>query len=157
MWRFVCNQDAEKGLIMDIQILKTLPKREIYLSLLTIFFAWGGIALAVLLQYAGLISDAAHYPWGCVLASFVIAYLAYIKPRRDIVTLCTPIYAIAIFFGLEAVEPSIVLQVLYAVTLMIMLLRLHLYFSTKPKKEEKVLTPEEEAELDQIWEERMRR
>ena len=142
---------------MDLQILKSLPKREIHLSLLTIVLAWGGIALAVLLQYVGIISNAGNYPWGCVLASFVIGYLAYIKPRKDIVTLCTPICAIAIFFGLEAAETSIWLHVLYAITLMIILLRLHLYFSKKSTKEEIVRTPEEEAELDRIWEEKMKR
>jgi hypothetical protein len=144
------------GISMDLQILKTLPKREIHLSILVIVLAWGGIALAVLFQYAGIVSDAALHPWGCVFASFVIGYLAYIKVRRDIVTLCTPIYAIAIFFGLEASSP-LLLHVLYAMTLMAMLLRLHLSFSTDPKKEVKIGTPEEEAELDRIWEERMRR
>ena len=141
---------------MNIQTLKTLPKHEIHLSLLIIVLAWGGLVLAVLLQYAGIISDAAHHPWGCVFASFVLGYLAYIKPRRDIVTLCTPIYAITIFFGFEA-SSSLMLQILYAMTLMAILLRLHLSFSAKPKKEEKIHTPEEEAELDRIWEERMRR
>jgi predicted membrane protein len=142
---------------MNIQILKTLPKREIHLSLVVILLAWGGIALAVLLQYVGIISNAGYYPWGCVLASFVISYLAYIKPHRDIVTLCTPICAILIFFGLEAVEPSVLLHIVYAITLMIMLLRLHFYFSKKATKEGIVRTPEEEAELDRIWEEKMRR
>jgi hypothetical protein len=140
-----------------IQTLKTLSKREIYLSFLVIILAWGGIALAILFQYAGLISHGAHHPWGCVFASFVIAYLAYIKERKDIVTLFTPLCAILIFFGLGIESPSFLLQFLYALTLMAMLLRLHLTFSTLPKKEEKILSPEEEAELDRIWEERMRR
>jgi hypothetical protein len=142
---------------MDIQVLKTLPKQEIHLSLLVIFLAWGGIALAVLLQYAGIVSNAGYHPWGCILASFAIAYLAYIKPRKDIVTLCTPIYAIAIFLGFEAADPSILIHIIYTITLMAMLLRLHLYFSKKAIKEEIIRTPEEEAELDRIWEERMKR
>ena len=142
---------------MYIQTLKNLPKREIYLSFLVFFLAWGGIALAVLLQYLGLISHAAYHPWGCVLASFVLAYLAYIKKRKDIVTLFTPIYAILIFFGFEMESPSLSLQLLYALTLTALLLRLHFLFSTHPKKEEKVLSSEEEAELDRFWEERMRR
>ncbi|MDR2855450.1 MAG: hypothetical protein LBV40_04775 [Methanomicrobiales archaeon] len=140
-----------------IQTFKTLPKPEIYLSLLVIILAWGGIALAVLLQYAGLISHAASYPWGCVLASFVIAYLAYIKKRKDIVTLFTPVYTIIIFCGLAIESPSLSLQLLFALTLMALLVRLHLLFSTQSKKEEKILSPEEEAELDHIWEERMKR
>ena len=142
---------------MHIQTLTPLPKREIYLSFLVIILAWGGIALAVLLQYVGLVSHAAYHPWGCVLASFVLAYLAYIKKRKDIVTLFTPIYAILIFFGFEMGSPSLSLQLLYALTLIAMLFRLHFIFSTHPKKEEKVLNSEEEAELDRIWEERMKR
>jgi len=142
---------------MDLQILKTLPKREIELSLLVILLTWGGIALAILLQYAEIIAHAGDFPWGCVLASFVIAYLAYIKPHKDIVTLCTPIYAITIFFGFGEADAALLLYVLYALTLMVMLFRLHLYFSKNPKKEEKSRTPEEEAELDRIWEEKMKR
>ena len=141
----------------DLTVLKTLPKQEIYLSLGVIFLAWGGIVLALLLQYLGIVSHAGNHPWGCVLASFLIAYLAYIKQKRDIVTLCTPIYAVVIFFGLEASSPSFLLHILYAATLMVMLLRLHLSFSVSPKMEDKNFTPEEEAELDRIWEERMRR
>jgi len=142
---------------MHIQTLKSLPKHEIYLTCLVIILAWGGIALAALLQYVGLISHAAYHPWGCILASFFIAYLAYIKKRKDIVTLFTPIYSILLFFGFEVGSPSLSLQVLYALTLMAMLLRLHLMFSSTFKKEEKILSPEEEAELDRVWEERMRR
>ena len=141
----------------DLSVLKTLPKQEIYLSLGVIFFAWGGIALAVLLQYLGIVSHAGNHPWGCVLASFLIGYLAYIKQKRDIVTLFTPIYAVLIFFGLEAQTPSLLLHILYAVTLLAMLLRLHLSFSSSPHIEREKLTPEEEAELDRVWEERMRR
>ena len=142
---------------MHIQTLKTLPKREIDLSFLVIILAWGGIALAVLLQYAGIVSHAAYHPWGCVLASFVLAYLAYIKKRRDIVTLFTPVYSIIVFLGFEMGTPSLSLQLLFALTLMAMLLRLHLLFSTSSKIEEKIRSPEEEAELDRIWEERMKR
>jgi predicted membrane protein len=142
---------------MNVDVFKTLPHREVVLSLLVLLFAFGGIVIAILLQYIGIIEYAAQFPWGCIIASFIIAYLAHQKPRKDIVTLFTPIYAIAIFFGIENTSQSILLQILYAITLVGMLIRLHVLFSKNPKEQKKILTPEEEEELDRVWEERMRR
>jgi predicted membrane protein len=143
--------------MMNLEVFKTLPHREFVLSIMVILFAFGGIGIAILLQYTGIIDYAAQFPWGCIIASFIIAYLSHLKFRRDIVTLFTPIYAIAIFFGIDNIDQNILLQVLYAVTLVAMLIRLHVLFSKNPKEQTKILTPEEEAELDRAWEERMRR
>jgi hypothetical protein len=66
---------------------------------------------------------------GCLLASFVIAALAYLKPRRDIVSLFAPVYAVIIFFGLE--NPATDLTVwLFAISISILALRLEKRFST---------------------------
>jgi hypothetical protein len=64
-----------------------------------------------------------------VLASIVLAYLAWIRPKKDIVALTTPIYAI-IFFAVPPDEPvaTIVLELLYAVSLSILLVRLEYRF-----------------------------
>ena len=58
---------------------------------------------------------------GCVCASFTLAYLAWILPKKDIVALTTPIYAI-IFFAVPLDDPvaTIILELLYAISLSIL-------------------------------------
>jgi hypothetical protein len=65
---------------------------------------------------------------GCVLASWVLAYLAWIRPKRDIVSLTTPIYSF-IFIAVPT-EPfsAVVLELLYAASLTILLVRLKYRF-----------------------------
>jgi hypothetical protein len=61
---------------------------------------------------------------GCLLSSFVLAYLAWIRPKKDIVALSTPIYSI-IFLGFPLDDVStVVLDVLYAASLTFLLVRL---------------------------------
>jgi len=68
---------------------------------------------------------------GCVIASFILAYLAWIRPRKDIVSLTTPIYAL-IFFAVPLSEPvaTIVLELLYAASLTALLVRLKYRFGS---------------------------
>ena len=40
---------------------------------------------------------------GCIIASFILAYLAWIRPKKDIVALTTPMYSI-IFFVLPSTD-----------------------------------------------------
>lgn len=101
--------------------------------------AFGGLGLAVLLQGAGIIADAADFYWGSVAASVILAYLAYLKPRRDIVSLFAPFYALLIFIVPLETKASFLLQSLYAVSITLLLIRLHYRFSTPkivPKEEE---------------------
>jgi hypothetical protein len=106
----------------------SLPGREQVLSIVVLFLLWGGIAAAVLLSQHGIIGDAGSFFWGCILGSFVLAYLAYGKKKRDIVSLLTPVYAIIIFMGLE-IAPTLFLQFLYAGSLTVLMYRLHVDFS----------------------------
>ncbi|MEN6444363.1 MAG: hypothetical protein ABFC71_11520 [Methanoregula sp.] len=65
---------------------------------------------------------------GCVFASWVLAYLAWIRPKKDIVALSTPIYSL-IFLGFPVDNfSSVVLELLYAASLTILLVRLKLRF-----------------------------
>ena len=86
--------------------------------------------MAILLQNAGIIKDAADFYWGSVIASVVLAYLAYIKPRRDIVSLLAPLYALLIFIIPLETRASLVLQALFATSITILVVRLHYRFST---------------------------
>jgi uncharacterized membrane protein YjjP (DUF1212 family) len=110
------------------QIWCSLSRREQILSILVLFLLWGGVAAAVLLSQGGIIDDPGTFFWGCILGSFVDAYLAYGKKKRDIVSMLTPVYAIIIFMGLE-LAPTLFLQVLYAGSLTVLLYRLHMNFS----------------------------
>jgi len=91
--------------------------------------AFGGAALGILAWMAGLATDLRLTAAGCVAASVLLAYLAWIRPRKDIVALTTPIYAI-IFFAVPLDDPTatIVLELLYAVSLTILLVRLKYRF-----------------------------
>ena len=82
--------------------------------------------------------------WGCVFASFLLAYLAYRKPRKDIVSLLTPLYAVLIFGNLEF-SSVMLTQGLYAASLTILVIRLNARFSHVEKRD-RITPPEEEEE-----------
>jgi len=88
-------------------------------------FSFGGAAFAILAWTSGINIDLRFTAAGCVIASVVLAYLAWIRPKKDIVALTTPIYAI-IFFAvpLDDAVATIILELLYAVSLSILLVRL---------------------------------
>ena len=76
---------------------------------------------------------------GCVLASCFLAYLAWVRPKKDIVALSTPIYSFLFFIVPTDYSTGIVLQLLYAVSLTILLVRLkvplrHTRHSSIPRK-----------------------
>jgi hypothetical protein len=92
-------------------------------------FSFGGAALAILVWTNGIAIDLRFTAAGCVIASVVLAYLAWIRPKKDIVALSTPVYAI-IFFAvpLDDAVATIILELLYAVSLSILLVRLKYRF-----------------------------
>jgi hypothetical protein len=90
----------------------------------------GGIGAALLLQAAGIIGDAGTWGWGCVAGSFVLGYRAYILPRRDIVALCVPLFAILIFVVPMDFTPNLLLQALYAASITFLAARLELKFGS---------------------------
>jgi len=106
-----------------------LPVREKLISFLVPILAFGGIGVAYLLSFFGIIENAGTFAWGCILSSLVLSYLAYLKPKKDIVALLTPVYAVIIFFGLENAS-TLFLQILYAITITMVLIRLNRRFSS---------------------------
>jgi hypothetical protein len=87
---------------------------------------------------------------GCFLASCVLAYLAYQKPKKDIVSLLTPLYAVLIFFN-GSIEPTLLLpiQVLYAASLTVLVFRLNARFSQTEEIKRRVADTEEEEVSDE--------
>ena len=97
-----------------------------YLGMLVPLFSFGGAALGILAWTSGTSIDLRVTAAGCVCASFALVYLAWIRPKKDIVALTTPIYAL-IFFAVPLDDPvaTITLELLYAISLSILLVRLN--------------------------------
>lgn len=90
--------------------------------------SFGGAALAVIFWTTGAEIDFRLSILGCVLASWLLAYLAWIRPKKDIVALTTPIYSF-IFLAVPTDSFSaVILELLYAASLTILLVRLKYRF-----------------------------
>ena len=66
----------------------------------------------------------------CGIASVFLAIIAYLKPRRDIVALLAPMYALLIFNPYSSVPNSLTLQVLFAATITVAAIRMEKRFSS---------------------------
>jgi hypothetical protein len=103
-----------------------IPHR--WLELAVPLFSFGGALLAVVVLISEIPLDSRITILGCVFASWVLAYLAWIRPRKDIVALSTPLYSFIFLAVPTDTFSSIVLQLLYAISLTILLLRLKFRF-----------------------------
>jgi hypothetical protein len=94
-----------------------------------------GIGIELLLSSAGL----PYAVWagiaGCVIASCILFYQAYHKPRKDIVSLFTPLYAFLIFIMPNDISKGLIVQALYAATITLLAVRVERLFNApKPGK-----------------------
>jgi hypothetical protein len=104
--------------------------RQRYLEILIPALSFGITGIGILLWQRGFVFNYQFFSLGCILSSCILAYLAWIRPHRDIVALSTPVYAF-IFFLVPSDDISwIVLQLLYAVSLTILLIRLKYRFGS---------------------------
>lgn len=106
------------------------PPRRNYLEPAVPLVAFGVTGLGVLLWSQGFTVDFQYFSIGCTISSFILAYLAWIQPRKDIVALSTPIYGIVFLSTPIEAAAGAVLQLLYAAGLTILLLRLKRRFGT---------------------------
>ena len=115
----------------DETTLPTLQKFSCLLLLLELavpVLSFGGVILALLFSGPESAFDIRYFAIGCVLGSFALAYLAWIRPRKDIVALTTPIYSVLFFVVPSDFAVNFILELLYAVSLTILLIRLKLRF-----------------------------
>jgi hypothetical protein len=98
------------------------------LELAVPLFSFGGIVIAFFFLSQGNIQDIRIAASGCIIASFILAYLAWIRPKKDIVALTTPLYAIILFVLPSELIPDLILPILYAISLTILLVRLKYRF-----------------------------
>ena len=118
-------ENSEPGIESDKQ---SFPWLEAAVPLLS----FGGALIAILLWTLPVQTDLRITILGCVLASWVLAYLAWIRPKKDIVSLTTPIYSF-VFLAVPTDNFSvIILELLYAASLSILLLRLKYRFNAPP-------------------------
>lgn len=113
-------------------LLKPSQQQERILTYAVPVVSFGGIIFAVVLQQAGVIADAGTFVWGCVAGAFLLGYLAYIRPRKDIVAICAPLFAVLIFLMPVEYTPNLLLllQLLFAGSITILLVRLNRKFGS---------------------------
>jgi hypothetical protein len=118
------------------------PLRLNYLEFAVPLIAFGVTGFGILLWSQGFTVDFQYVSVGCTISSFILAYLAWIQPRKDIVALSTPIYGIVFLSTPIEAAAGAVLQLLYAAGLTILLLRLKHRFGTESSGPV-VLSPDE--------------
>ena len=96
-------------------------------------FSFGGALLALFFSGMGSSVDVRYFAAGCVIGSFILAYLAWIRPQKDIVALTTPIYSFLFFVLPSDFAVNIILELLYAASLTILLVRLKFRFGAAPE------------------------
>lgn len=124
-------------MVMDIANIfpvKNLNVLQKVLCVLSLVLPWAGIGFSVILYSMGIIENEGDFIWGSVFGSCVLAALALLFEKKDIVAIMTPVYALIIFFSME-IPWTIFLQFLYSCTLTILLWRLLTRFSTPAPRE----------------------
>jgi len=91
--------------------------------------AFAGIVLGMVFSGAPVLANAGVY--SCVIASFVLGALAFSKPRKDIVAILVPVFAVLIFNPWSEYETGPLTQILFALTITVVAWRLENRFSTK--------------------------
>jgi hypothetical protein len=131
---------------MQPETPETPDKKTAYLvpllELAVPVLSFGSVALAMLLSALGMAIEIRYFATGCILGSCILAYLAWIRPQKDIVALTTPLYSFLFFVLPSDFAVDLVLELLYAVSLTILLVRLKMRFGTAPEsgvREGKVL------------------
>jgi hypothetical protein len=103
-------------------------KLNLWLELAVPLLSFGGALLAIIFWIGNVPLDFRISILGCVLASWVLAYLAWIRPKKDIVALSTPLYSFIFIAVPTDVFSSVILELLYAASLTILLVRLKYRF-----------------------------
>jgi hypothetical protein len=112
--------------------------RDLSLEALVPLLAFGSTFLGIVLWNAGILTEIQYAAAGGFLASCLLAYLAWLRPRKDIVSLTTPIYGFLFLVTPVDYAGGVTLQLLYAFGLTVLVIRLHFRFGAaevSPKDE----------------------
>ncbi|MFA5266976.1 MAG: hypothetical protein WC379_03315 [Methanoregula sp.] len=99
-----------------------------YLEALVPVLAFGSTLLGIALWESGTRFEIQYAAAGSFLASCLLAYLAWHRPRKDIVSLTTPLYGFIFLVTSIDYYSGILLQLFYATGLTILVIRLHYRF-----------------------------
>ena len=80
-----------------------------------------GIIIGIIFQNDPLLVNAGVF--GCILSSFVLGALAYVNPKKDIVSLLAPLYALVIFNPWSEFSTGLFMEILYSLTILVVVLR----------------------------------
>ncbi len=88
-----------------------------------------GVAIiGVLLSYYGLLFPVPFIQepgiWGCIIASFLLCGMAFADPRRDLVSMFTPLYAFIFFVVPSEFPQELPLMILFTATIILLTARL---------------------------------
>lgn len=103
--------------------------RDLYREALVPLLAFGSTLLGIALWESGMRFEIQYAGAGGFLASCLLAYLAWLRPRKDIVSLTTPIYGFLFFVTPIDYTGGVALQLLYACGLTALVIRLHYRFA----------------------------
>ncbi|MDD2788986.1 hypothetical protein [Methanoculleus sp.] len=95
-----------------------------------------GIGIELLLASVGFPYAVWAGSAGCVIASCILCYQAYLKPRKDLVSLFTPLFALLILVVPNDLSSGVITQVFFALTITVLAVRVEKMFNT-PKQEKK--------------------
>ena len=85
--------------------------------------AFAGIAVGTLLDINAIGIG------GCIISSFIICGIALLKPKRDLVSLLVPLFAILIFNPWSEFTTGPIMQILFAATITVIAVRLEKRYS----------------------------
>ncbi|HOI12887.1 MAG TPA: hypothetical protein PLG75_03470 [Methanoculleus sp.] len=117
----------------------TTPGSESRLWLAVPALSFLGIGIELLLASVGFPYAIWAGVAGCVIASCILCYQAYHKPRRDLVSLFTPLFALLILvIPNEISSGGVIVQTLFAATITFLAVRVEKMFNA-PKLQEKTM------------------
>ncbi|KAF1074363.1 hypothetical protein [Methanogenium sp. MK-MG] len=96
-------------------------------------YAWASVPI---IAFAGIaIGILSHVDsvgiWGCIISSFILCGIAYLKPKKDLVSLLVPFFAIIIFNPWSEFNTGPIMQILFAATITVIIVRLEKKYSQK--------------------------
>ena len=107
---------------------KTTRRNQRFLEFAVPALAFGATIIGIFAWNAGFTIEFQYFAIGDVLGSCLLAYLAWTRPRKDIVALSTPIYAIIFFIAPIDYSAGVILQLLYGASITVLLVRLKYRF-----------------------------
>ena len=84
--------------------------------------SFGGIALSSVVGGDGIFIYSGV--GGCVISSFILGIVAFLREKKDIVAIMAPLYAVLIFNPYSEFTNGIIMQIMYAATISVIAIRL---------------------------------